>query len=103
MYLRQNAGMLRLETQCAGPITLHKHVRSHEMLDLSFASLLKRYILGLRTGKDASRVHDFGELGRKIFPGHLRSLQHVVAAKRGSLSWSLSCNAGDLDEKIDQV
>ena len=97
MHVCQNAGMLRLESQCAGPITLHEHVRSYEMLNLAFTSLLKRYILGLRTGKDASPVHNFGELGRKIFPRHSRSLQHVVAAKGRSLSWSLGRNARDLD------
>lgn len=52
MNLRKDARVMWLKSHRKRTVALDKHVRSHEVLDLTFAGLLKWDILGLRTRED---------------------------------------------------
>ena len=47
MNLRKDTSLLRLVSQSSSPVTLEKHVRCDQMLDLAFAGFFERYSFGL--------------------------------------------------------
>ena len=101
MDLRKNTRLLRIVSHRSSPNPLEQHVRRDQMLDLAFASLLKRYLFWLWAGEEASCVHSFRKLGCQILPLDFGSLEHVVAAVGCSGCGTFGCDGGDLEHEVD--